>query len=135
MFELKSENYEEIKRSISKLLFFIEKVDFILFKNKQYKIKFFLGGDFKMLRILYGHKSSNANLGCVWCNCDLSVQPPSISTEWRIHATFGQPTEVLTPIMDFIDYKDCVVDTLHLLLRVSFFSNYNKLLLKCIKFF
>ena len=46
---------------------------FLLFilLNVIYKLEFYLGSDYKMLRCLYGHKSPNASEGCVWCHCDL----------------------------------------------------------------
>ena len=71
MFEIQ-ENYEEIKFALNDLLNLIKKMNNkIEIDGTDYKLEFYLGSDYKMLRCLYGHKSPNASEGCVWCHCDL----------------------------------------------------------------
>jgi hypothetical protein len=71
MYEIKKENYEEIKESFSEILAKIKTIKSIEINEKDYLIEFFLACDYKMLRILYGQKAANANEGCLWCNINL----------------------------------------------------------------
>ena len=60
MFEIINENYEELKKSINELLELLEKINYIIIGEKTFEIEFYLAADYKMLRLLYGQKSSNA---------------------------------------------------------------------------
>jgi len=104
--------------SLEEPLRIIENIENINIDGKLFRIKYFLGGDFKMLRILYGQRAANAREGCLWCNANL-IDRPDINANWPIHRTISGPKEHLDPIIDFIDYKNCVVDVLHMLLRIT----------------
>ena len=118
MYEIKKENYEEIKESFSEILTKIKTIKSIEINEKDYLIEFFLACDYKMLRILYGQKAANANEGCLWCNINLKNEIDS-SDNWPISRTLKDKPTNLEPIIDFIEFKNCIVDLLHLFLRIS----------------
>ena len=59
-FEINKENYEQVKDSLNEILFHLENLNFIEIADVNYKIKFYLGCDYKMNRILFGQRSSNS---------------------------------------------------------------------------
>ena len=59
-FEIVKEEYEQIKSSLNELLIELEKIKFIEIADNIYGIDFYLGCDYKMIRILYGQKASNS---------------------------------------------------------------------------
>ena len=75
MYEIKTENDEVLKRSLKELIEKLEKVNTIQIENKLFNIEFYLGSDYKMLRLLYGQKAANALKGCVWCKCSMGDIP------------------------------------------------------------
>jgi predicted HicB family RNase H-like nuclease len=118
MYEIKQENYDEINESFSEILSKIKDIKSIEIKGKTYEIEFFLGCDYKMLRILYGQKAANSNEGCLWCDINLKNEIDTSDT-WQITRTLKDKHTHLPPIIDFIEFKNCVVDLLHLFLRIS----------------
>jgi hypothetical protein len=62
-FEIEKESYDNVKESLKELLILLENVKNIKIKEQTYKITFFLGCDYKMIRILYGQKAANAIKG------------------------------------------------------------------------
>ena len=131
MFEIKSENYEEIKESLSNILELINKVKSIDLYKKQtdkigletHKIEYFLGGDYKALRLLYGERSSNSKKGCLWCDINLreDLKTDAINIDaYPITLLNDRKDNSSNPsIIEFIPVTHCVIDTLHLLLRIS----------------
>jgi hypothetical protein len=71
-----------------------------------------------MLRLLYGQKASNAAEACIYCRANL-LQPPDVNAEWPLFRNIADTPDNFEPIIKFIDYKKCVIDLLHLLLRIS----------------
>lgn len=59
-FEIVKEDYENVKEALKELLFLLENIKAIEIAENNYKIDFYLGCDYKMIRILYGQKASNA---------------------------------------------------------------------------
>ena len=127
MFEIDCEKYDNIKESLKELLQQLEIIDKLDINSKEYKIKYKVGCDMKMLAILFGINAANSNFSCLWCNCNLS-QPVNMQMEWSISRTqadasthhlngFEGYTE--EPIIKFVDFDCIVIDTLHLLLRIS----------------
>jgi len=144
IFEIKSENYETLKiclAEISRELSTMAKKDNTIKINGEiYKLKFLLGGDMKFLHTVMGLSACNSNLPCLWCKwhkdffSKLSKDAiPEISTLKRTtqeqsahlkreNAFLIDPEPILgyakEPILDFIEFEDCVFDTLHMLLRI-----------------
>ncbi len=144
IFEIKTENYETLKiclAEISRELSTMAKKDNTIKINGEiYKLKFLLGGDMKFLHTVMGLSACNSNLPCLWCKwhkdffSKLSKDAiPEISTLKRTtqeqsahlkreNAFLIDPEPILgyakEPILDFIEFEDCVFDTLHMLLRI-----------------
>ncbi len=114
MFEIQKENYDELKICLKELIEKVSNVDNITIDDKNFKIEFYLAADYKMLRILYGHKASNALEGCVWCKYSMR-SVPNLSKKLKIIKTNLH----LDPLINFIPNKNCLVDLLHLLLRIT----------------
>ena len=127
MFEIKSENYGDLKNCLNELLELLSNVDKIEINAKTYDIDFFLGSDYKMLRILLGQKASNALEGCLYCKCPMRSAPKK-GDAWQI----GETNTVLEPLIKFIPIEKTVIDLLHLLLRITD-QLFKLLILKCIK--
>ena len=131
MFEIKKENYEELSKSLKEILDLLERIDNIQIGDKTFNIKFYIGADYKMLRLIYGQKSSNASESCVWCKFD-TRDTPKLDANFLIFRTLNDIDVHLEPIIKFIPFEKCVVDLLHLLLRITD-QLYILLLLKLIR--
>ena len=143
-FEIKKENYDTLKiclAEISKDLSNLAKFEnnFII-DNETYTLKFLLGGDMKFLHTVMGLSACNSNHPCLWCKwhkdyfAKLSMDAlPEIlglkrTTEEQerflkkdnISLMESESVEgyAKTPIFDFINFDQCVFDTLHMLLRI-----------------
>ena len=66
MYEIQTQSREVLKRSLKELVEKLEIINTIEIENKNFEIEFYLGADYKMPRILYGHKASNALEGNLW---------------------------------------------------------------------
>lgn len=94
----------------------------ITINNQAYPITKLLGGDMKMLQILYGINASNSTQPCVWCEFDVTVDSLNYQMNYPISRTVDDPYFngfINEPIINYIDIKSCVPDTLHLFLRIS----------------
>ena len=65
------ENYDEVKECLEELCAYFESLDEIAFKNRRYKIEYFLGGDLKFIALALGLKMAGSNLPCPWCESDI----------------------------------------------------------------
>ncbi len=101
--------------------------------STDFNIKKYLGGDLKCLACLYGINSAIADCPCIWCVFDVKLNSKADGF-WPISRTFVESYNLLNdscktvkqrkgyikkPIVDFIDFDCCVVDTLHLFLRIT----------------
>jgi hypothetical protein len=127
MFEIEYENYEQIKNSLEKILTKIKEITEINVNGKFYNIKFFLGGDLKFLSIVLGIKAANSHHCCPWCHFDKSKKC-DLNKKWDISRTHEIAERMLAgqqlgyqkkALFDFITFENCVIDILHLLLRVT----------------
>ncbi len=118
MFEIKKEDYEELEKSLKEILDLLEKIDHIKIGEKTFKIVYYIGADYKMLRLLYGQKSSNANETCVWCRFD-TREIPKPKENFPIWRNLNDIDTYLKPLIKFIPFENCVVDLLHLLLGIT----------------
>ena len=59
-FEIEKEEYKQLKECLNDLLRLLETIENIKIGEKLFKISFYLGCDYKMIRILYGHKAANS---------------------------------------------------------------------------
>ena len=86
-----------------------------------------IGGDMKMLAILFGLKAANSTFPCPWCKWNKN-EIDHYNDQQDIHRTlrdandhyneeeFGYKNE---PIIKFIDFDCIIIDTLHLHLRLT----------------
>jgi hypothetical protein len=121
MFSIANENYEEISLSLQDLLNIIKDLNVLEMNNEKFNLEYFLSSDYKMLLNLYGHKGANSKESCFYCRKNLK-DIPDINEDLLITRSLSDSFEAdghREPIIKFIDYKNCVIDLLHLLLRVS----------------
>jgi hypothetical protein len=86
-FEIFKESHVEVKESLEEMLSRLKNVTQIEHNNIIYQIKFFLCCDYKMLRVLYGHRESNAKYGCAFCHKDLKTNKPDLDQKLTIDRT------------------------------------------------
>lgn len=134
MFEIEDENYEQLRIALREVFESIHELSEFEIDNRQYRIKKILSGDMKFLSIVYGLKSARSNHPCIWCVCPKekfsefkekwSIQDESLGArklkeankyEQKQQFEMGYQYEPLTSI----DFDSCVVDLLHLFLRIS----------------
>jgi hypothetical protein len=87
-----------------------------------------LGGDLKFIALVFGLNAANSHYCCPWCYFD-SSKPVNINETFlpRTQELAAEYTlydaEIMghqhKPIIDFIEFDCCVIDSLHLLLRIS----------------
>ena len=137
MFEIKKENYSELSVCLKEIFELIEKVKAIKVLGKKYKLEYYLGGDYKNLLILAGMKEANAKESCIWCYANLKqdINRNEINVDsypiTRVYDPKDQKSKDMVPPIAFIKNKFFVIDTLHLLLRIT--DQLNKLLLLKLK--
>jgi hypothetical protein len=119
-FQIMQENYDEVNASLTGLINMLRVLQNITINEINFAIKFYLSCDYKQLRILYGQKSSNALFGCVYCRKNLRTRP-DFNENLTINRTLLDPIQEdeRPPIIDFIDFKDTIIDVLHLFLRTT----------------
>ena len=113
-------------------------LEVITVNQRVYKIKFFLGGDWKFLATVSGLESANAEYACIWCKCP-TKQRYDMSLQWSINdvdkgartikeitnkAKLSKRSKVRyncceEPIFCFIPIDHVIIDTLHLFLQIS----------------
>ena len=144
IFEIKNESYPILKECLAEvannLNKFAKEKNKIIIDNEEYTIKFIMGGDLKWLHAIMGLNACNSSHPCLWCKfhkdnfsklsgeClndvkDLKRNIKEPLNNFKNQKGFlEEPKEFLgyqnTPIFDFIDFEDCVFDTLHMLLRI-----------------
>ena len=62
-FEIQKEDYVNVKEGTKELIQILENLKNIKIRGSIFQITYFLGCDYKMIRILYGQQSSNAIKG------------------------------------------------------------------------
>ncbi|CAH3140038.1 unnamed protein product [Pocillopora meandrina] len=135
-----SENYDNLKESLSDLTQEMSKLNKVTVEGKTYNIEYFLGGDWKFLACVYGLGAANQDYACIWCKCPRG-QRHDIQRVWSLSnsaqgarsleeiSSFAKSKNQCTkskqficknnPLFPFIPLDHVVIDTLHLLLRIS----------------
>ncbi len=123
-----------IKICLKELIEQIEIITEITVEKKNHRINFKMGGDLKWLATVYGLNAANSNYPCPWCfwknepltNNDLSKNWPinqrkiqSSNDLIKKKSTDEKKGQIKDPLFKFIDFDQCVVDVLHLFLRVT----------------
>ena len=96
-----------------------------------------MGGDMKFLAIMYGINSANSSKPCIWCKCE-KKNFFNLENQWSIidkskgarslneaalkfleKKSSDKCGYIRNPIIDFIEFENCVIDLLHLFLRIT----------------
>ena len=118
MFEIQNEEYDEVKIALKDVLALLCTSKEIEIGTKSYNIDFHLGADYKMLRLLYGQKASNAIESWVWCRFKMN-ESLRVEDNFPIIRNLNDIDINKEPIINFIPFEKCVIDLLHLLLRIT----------------
>ena len=137
-----SENYDNLKESLSDLTQEMSKLNKVTVEGKTYNIEYFLGGDWKFLACVCGLGAANQDYACIWCKCPRS-QRYDIQRVWSLSnsaqgarsleeiSSFAKSKKFNckgTPLFNFIPIDHVIIDTLHLFLRIS--DNLTELLIR-----
>ena len=139
LFDISKEDYETMYTCLAEIKTEIDNLKELEIDGCVYKIEKFIGGDLKMLAIIYGINRATANCPCIWCvwdkrklvNKDIDKVEEEIKKEWSIIKTekgartlsdsissVGSNGYVNVPIFN-IPFHRIVIDTLHLFLRIT----------------
>jgi len=132
IFEIINENYDELKVCLKEVFEQISSISYVEYKGEKFKIDKTLGGDLKFLANVMGLDGANSNYPCVYCTAhkkefsneslDLTGKKRSIEEAQNnykrreIHFRKGYSRQ---PIAFCFSYDKCVVDLLHLFLRIT----------------
>jgi len=135
VFEITNENYEELQVCLKEIFEELKDIEYIEFKQEKYKIEKILGGDLKFLGIVMGLSSSNSNYPCIWCiyhknefahlelNGSLNGPMARSLCESKVRLLNkhidSKNGYVKEPIAIGFEYEKCVLDMLHLFLRIT----------------
>ena len=140
LFDICNEDYETMCLCLEQLKTEIDNLDELEINGFKYRIEKYIGGDLKMLAIIYGINFANSNCPCVWCiwdkrklnNIDINEVTNQIKREWSIldkekgartiedSLNFaGSNGYVNKPIFSNIPFERIVIDMLHLFLRIT----------------
>ena len=139
LFDISKEDYETMYTCLAEIKTEIDNLKELEIDGCVYKIEQFIGGNLKMLAIIYGINRATANCPCIWCvwdkrklvNKDIDKVEEEIKKEWSIIKTekgartlsdsissVGSNGYVNVPIFN-IPFHRIVIDTLHLFLRIT----------------
>ena len=130
-----SESYESMKLCLQNITQDVEQLKTITVCGIEFRITFYLGGDWKFLAMITGIDSATATHACIWCKCP-AIDRYDSSQQWLISDTnFGARTiEENTalassrskkynvshpPLFMTIPLTRVIVDNLHMFLRVA----------------
>jgi len=104
----------------------IKKQTTITLDGKEFKLNYTQGGDLKWLANMTGINAANSNHPCVWCTwcCKSAIDfDKEYSISERSNEASTTSRNILgykeDPLIDFINFKNCIVDPLHLCLRIT----------------
>ena len=123
-FQIEDEDYYNVKDALVDILLMIENIKSVEIDGINYNLDFYFGADYKMLRLIYGQKASNANEACIYCKTNLNIPmetPVDKNLEYSIFRSIEDTPDNFEPILKFIDYKRVVIDLLHMFLRITDF--------------
>ena len=131
MFQINGEKYEELKGCLKEILEQIKLIESINIDGTEFTIKKYFAGDLKFLATVYGINPAHSDYPCLWCTCNLR-NALDINAVWPISRTHQEAIVnvnlkskderkgyVRLPLVDFIEFDCVLIDTLHLLLRIT----------------
>jgi hypothetical protein len=122
-----TESYENLRESLADLIDELSKLKEITVDGMNYKIEYFLGGDWTFLALVCGLGKANEDYACIWCKCR-KTERWDTNKLWSItrtvenislYAARKQFNCRAKPLFHFIPMDHVIIDTLHLFLRIS----------------
>ena len=130
-----TEDYNSLKIALQDIVKEVESLETIKVNDKDFKIIYYLGGDWKFLAMSTGIDSACCTYACIWCHCPAQERYLS-SAKWSIVNTeegarsIEENIRIATskrkvynvsnvPIFKTIPLTRVVVDNLHMFLRVA----------------
>jgi hypothetical protein len=132
MFQIKEENYDEVKTCLHEIFAQIEEIgNQVHINNDIYKVDFYFVSDWKMLAIVTGLNGANSNFSCIWCIChkdEFAIKKFCLHRTWPGCPDKGRLHRSLLP--SNIPLNNVLIDTLHLFMRITE-QLLNKVLKEC----
>jgi len=109
----------------------LKRIRSIQIEGTEYFIDWTLGGDLKWLAMINGINAANSNHPCIWClwNQNTEFNENEQNKNWPISRTYNEAIQAIisnnnlgylnVPLLNFINFDKNIIDTLHLLLRVT----------------
>jgi hypothetical protein len=131
MFQINGETYDQLKFCLKEILEQVKEIESINIDGKVFAIKKCFAGDLKFLATIFGINPANSDYPCLWCNCNLR-NILDVNAVWPISRSHKEALEriplktkdqrqgyVREPLVDFVPFDSVLIDTLHLLLRIT----------------
>ena len=130
------EKYFDLAAGLSSIAEEVKTLSHIAVNGEEYKIEYFLSGDWKFLAVITGLNAANADYSCIWCKCK-SAERWNMEKEWsiteiengartidEIDSLRSKPSKLnfgclQKPIFLSISIDYIIIDTLHLFLRIA----------------
>jgi hypothetical protein len=124
------DDHENLRNSFIHLMKILKELHSFTFKNEKYEIKYYFGGDWVVTANLLGIKGAISKFPCLWCTKNKAdFGKPDIKSTRR---TMQFQKQCLNDkkdkekfcyenlsLLEDIENMDCVVDTLHMFLRIT----------------
>ena len=102
------------------------KIKTILIGTELFTIEFTHGGDLKWIALSNGINGANSSQPCPWCTWDKNDESYEIKersldqSKLKLQSPVGDNDGYIDkPLLDFIEFKNTMIDPLHLLLRIT----------------
>ena len=130
-----TEDYASLKAALRDIVTEVESLETITIDGKNFRIVYYLGGDWKFLALCTGIDSASSTYACIWCHCPAQERHLS-DTKWSIINTDEGARSIEeniriansrkktynvsnVPIFQKVPLTRVVVDNLHMFLRVA----------------
>ena len=130
-----SESYDSMKLCLQDIIHDMENLNTITVSGIEFRITYYLGGDWKFLAMITGIDSATSTHACIWCKCP-ALERYDCTQKWSISdVKFGARTVdenrsialsrskkynvSYPPLFPAIPLTRVVVDNLHMFLRVA----------------
>ena len=67
------EKYKSVKNPLSNITAEVEKLNSIDVNGVNFRIEYYLGGDWKFLAIATGIDAASSTYACIWCKCPTNL--------------------------------------------------------------
>ena len=81
-----TESYDNLRQSLPDLIKEMSNLKEINVNGCNYKIEYYLGGDWKLLALVCGVGKANEDYACIWCKCP-RTERWNTNKQWEITRT------------------------------------------------